>query len=300
MSAPGHPWRGYFYVAAATVCWGGAATFGKAIFQGTMFAGRAMISPLVLVQTRVTFAVLLLVPVLLLRDGPAGLRVSKRELALCALTGMGVAGSNFFYYYAIKLTTVAVAITLQYTAPVIVLLYMVLKGKQALTLQRTLAVFLAMLGTALTIGLFQQGISLNAAGAAAAMMAAVSFSVYNIAGQGMVSRRPPLTVMAWSLLTASLFWMAIDPPWRLAALHLSSGQWLFLFLFGCFSTLVPYVFYFNGLKYLDPTRAVITSCLEPVFAILLTAVFVHEMLRGLQAAGIVAVLVATVLAQRGR
>jgi drug/metabolite transporter (DMT)-like permease len=55
--------------------------------------------------------------------------------------------------------------------------------------------------------------------------------------------------------------------------------------------------YLSGLKYLDPTRAVITSCLEPVFAILFAWIFVGETLRGLQVAGIVAVLVATVMVQ---
>jgi drug/metabolite transporter (DMT)-like permease len=60
---------------------------------------------------------------------------------------------------------------------------------------------------------------------------------------------------------------------------------------------LPYMLYLTGLKYLDPTRAVITSCLEPVFAILFAVLFVGESLRPLQAAGIVAVLIATVMVQ---
>jgi len=74
-------------------------------------------------------------------------------------------------------------------------------------------------------------------------------------------------------------------------------QWLALFLFACVSMLLPYVLYFTGLKYLDPTRAVVTACLEPVFAILFAAIFVHEGLNLLQAVGIVAVLAATVMVQ---
>jgi drug/metabolite transporter (DMT)-like permease len=61
--------------------------------------------------------------------------------------------------------------------------------------------------------------------------------------------------------------------------------------------LLPYIFYFNGLKYLDPTRAVIASCLEPVFAILFAAAFVNERVHGLQVVGIASVLAATVIAQ---
>jgi len=55
--------------------------------------------------------------------------------------------------------------------------------------------------------------------------------------------------------------------------------------------------YLSGLKYLDPTRAVITSCLEPVFAILFAVSFVHESLRILQVVGVLAVLAATVMVQ---
>ena len=68
-------------------------------------------------------------------------------------------------------------------------------------------------------------------------------------------------------------------------------------MFACLSMVLPYMLYLSGLKYLDPTRAVITSCLEPVFAILFAVLFVGESLRTMQIVGIVAVLVATVMVQ---
>jgi drug/metabolite transporter (DMT)-like permease len=141
VTAAVHPWRGYFLIAAATLCWGAAATFGKAVFNGTVVAGPSPISPLVLSQTRTTFAFLLLAPFLLLRYGRKFFTVSRRDLGLCALVGtLGLTGSNFFYYLAVQKGTVAVAIILQYTAPVWVLLYMVLRGRQKATLQRVSAV----------------------------------------------------------------------------------------------------------------------------------------------------------------
>jgi drug/metabolite transporter (DMT)-like permease len=81
------------------------------------------------------------------------------------------------------------------------------------------------------------------------------------------------------------------------AQNFSGPQWGFLFVFACLSMALPYMLYLSGLKYLDPTRAVITSCLEPVFAILFAVLFVGESLRIMQIAGIVAVLVATVMVQ---
>jgi drug/metabolite transporter, DME family len=149
----------------------------------------------------------------------------------------------------------------------------------------------------LTIGLFHSGFALNVAGTAAALMASFSFALYNIGGQTMVSRHHQMQVMTYTLLGSAVLWIVVNPPWRIVAQHYSWQQWIFLFLFGCLSTLVPYVFYFTGLKHLDPTRAVVTACLEPVFAIVFAAVLIGESVNGLQVLGIAAVMAATVMVQ---
>lgn len=288
-------------IAAATFCWGAAATAGKAVFNGRLFSGQAAISPLILSQARATFTILILTILLLVRFGPRFFRIGARDLVLCLMVGtLGLAGSNFFYYLAIQKSTVAIAITLQYTAPVWVLLAMVIWGREKATLRRAGAVFLAMAGCALTIDLFHSSVSFHSLGIIAALLASFSFSFYNIVAQMLVGRNHPFKVMAYALLGTATLWAVLNPPWRLLAQPYTAAQWTFLFLFACLSMLLPYFFYFSGLKHLDPTRAVIASCLEPVFAILFAATFVHEGLRPIQALGILAVLVAGVVVQTQR
>ena len=62
--------------------------------------------------------------------------------------------------------------------------------------------------------------------------------------------------------------------------------------------LIPFSLYFTGLQYLDPTRAIVTACLEPVWAILLTAMILGELVSPIQVLGIGVVLAATILVQR--
>lgn len=268
------------------------------MFNGKLFAGYPQISPLVLTQARTTFTVLLLATFVLIRFGPAFFRLRPRDVILCVLAGtLGTAGSNYFYYYAVAKSTVAIAITLQYTAPVWVLIAMALIRRERPSRQRVAAVLLALVGIALTVGLFQSDLLSNAAGAAAAIVASFSFAFYNLLAPGLVKRNRPLQVMMYALLGAAVLWAVVNPPWRWPDQNLSREQWGFLFLFACLSMLVPYVFYFNGLKYLDPTRAVVASCLEPAFAVVFAAVFVGEGLNALRVVGILAVLTATVLAQ---
>src|SRR4051794_21321367 len=99
------------------------------------------------------------------------------------------------------------------------------------------------------------------------------------------------------MMGAALFWMLVNPPSKIIAAHYSRGQWLFLLVFAIASMLLPLSLYFAGLQQLDATRAIVTSCLEPVFAILFAATFVHESLGPIQVLGILVVLAASVVVQ---
>jgi DME family drug/metabolite transporter len=296
-----HSVRGYLYIATATFLWGLAASLGRAAFTGRLPGIQALrpIDPLILSQSRTTFSFLVLLPVLALYGGWRRLRLPARDLGQTFLLGvLGVAASNYFYYLAIQKTNVATAIILQYTAPIWVLLYMVARRLQKPTLQRVAAVGLAVAGIAMVIGVIGPGtLRLDPVGVTAALLAAFSFAFYNIGGHGILARYDRWTVLLYTTFSASLFWIVVNPPWKIAAAHYSGGQWLFLLVFSLLSVLAPFSFYFAGLQHLEPTRAVVASCLEPVFSIVIAAVVLGEVMGPMQMAGIVLVLAAIVVVQ---
>ena len=294
-------YRGYLYIAAATFSWGISATLGRAAFTGRLFPGSGIrnINPLILSQCRTTFSFLLIGLGLIPQRGWRQLRVPWPDLARIFLLGVGgVAASNYFYYLAIQRTNVATAIIVQYTAPVWVLLYMVARGAERPTLSKVGSMFLALAGIGLVIGLFGSGkLQLDALGVTAALVAAFSFAFYNIGGHSILARYDHWTVLLYTTMAASLFWIVVNPPNRILAAHYSSSAWLFLVVFAVLSVLVPFAFYFAGLQYLQPTNAIVVSCLEPVFSILIAAIVLHEVVRPRQALGILMVLVAIWIAQ---
>jgi drug/metabolite transporter (DMT)-like permease len=306
-----HFMRGYLFIAAATFFWGLSATLGRAVFTGKLFAGRQAlrpIDPLILAQSRTTIALLILLPILLLK-GRSSLRVRSRHLVQFFLLGiLGLAASNYFYYFAIQKTSVATAIVLQNVAPVWVLLYMLARRLQRPTLRRVSGVILAVLGCGLAVGelaaqrgfpwLAISGIRFNTLGVVTAELAAISFAFYNVYAQHLLQIYQRWTVLVYSLLGAAAFWQLVNPPWKVIAQHYSGGQWLFMAIFAITSILVPFSLYFTGLQHLDPTRAIVTACLEPVWAILLTALILGELVSPMQVVGIVVVLSATILVQR--
>jgi drug/metabolite transporter (DMT)-like permease len=141
------------------------------------------------------------------------------------------------------------------------------------------------------------GIKVNALGVGAALMAAFSFAFYSTLGQFMVNRHDRWKVLAYAMFGAAAFWMIVNPPWKIIAAHYSREQWIFLLVFAIASMLLPLSLYFAGLQYLDATRAIVTSCLEPVFAILFAATFVYETIGPIQIIGMLLVLAASVMVQ---
>jgi len=296
-----HPVRGYFYIGTATFFWGISATLGRAVFTGRLMPrGQALrpIDPLILAQSRTTLSFIVLLVILLFLRGRQGLQLPRKDLLHTILLGIfGVAASNYFYYLAIQRTNVATAIILQYTAPAWVLLYLVARGQQKATVQRGTAVALAVLGSALAIGVGGGGFRINTLGLIAAILASFSFAFYNVGGHEILARYDRWKVLLYTLASAAAFWIVVNPPWRIAAAHYEASQWLFLVVFAITSVLLPFSLYFAGLQHLDATSAIVGSCLEPVFSIVIAAIVLGEGVRPLQALGVVIVLAAIILVE---
>jgi drug/metabolite transporter, DME family len=296
-----HPFRGYLYIASATFFWGISASMGRAMFTGRLMpGGQALrpIDPLMLAQSRTTISFLVLLPVLFLSRGRT-LQLPKKDLLQTIVLGiLGVAASNYLYYLAIQKTNVAIAIIIQYTAPAWVLLYLAARGRQKATLQRVAAVGLAVIGCALVIGLVGSGrFQVNVLGLAAAVLASFSFAFYNVGGHDILARYDRWKVLLYTLASAAAFWIVVNPPWKIAAAHYDRDQWLFLLVFALTSVLLPFSLYFAGLQHLEPTNAIVASCLEPVFSIIIAAIALGETMRAVQTVGILVVLAAILLVQ---
>ena len=295
MSRPGL--RGELLIAAAACCWGASAVLGRAMFTGRV---AHPVSALALTEMRNLLAAVLLLPALaLLRRGAIRLpwRLAWRAFALGIA---GLAASNYLYYLAIARTNVATAIVVQYTAPIWVLVYLVARRVQRPTPARVGAVALALFGIALVLQLTQPGgaLRLDRIGVGGALLAAFAFAYYNLAGERIVRSADPALVSLYMLCGAAVLFLLLRPPWRIWQAHYGPREWSFFLAFSLLATLIPTLLYIAGLRFVDATRAVVTSCLEPVSGILLAALVLGERLAWLQIAGVACVIAAILLAQK--
>ncbi len=283
--------KGYVLIAVAASFWGISATVAKILFNQS-------IDPLIIVQTRASIAFI----VLLVYFGVTKrkvLRISLRDIPLFLFVGIcGLAGSNYFYYVAIKESNVATSILVQYTAPVLVALYATVVQREAMTKYKAAALLLSMAGIFLAVGGYNANLlhgSLK--GMAYAFIAAISFSIFNIAGKPLTMKYSVWTTLIYVLGAATAFWLFINSPFTIVRSHYSLNSWLIFTLVSTISILLPYIFYFSGLKFIEPTRAIITSTLEPVVAIVSAFFILGGALEFIQTVGVVCVLAAIGLLQ---
>lgn len=283
---------GALAVLTAAVLWGTSGVVFQWLGQG---GGGSALS---LGFWRAALAAAAMLAWLGLRDREA-LRVAPRDLGFFAGFGL-VSVAIFFVLYplAIRLTSVAVAVVLLYTAPAWVTLVGVLFLREPCSAPRLAALALAFAGTTLVaqVGEFRESLP----GLAAGLGSGLTYASLTLLGRVAPPRYAPPTITLYTLGAGALFLAlpaAWDPadlwaPWRtpfLASLTLYASL---VTTAGCF------LLFTTGVRLLeDAGKASLLATLEPPVAALLGFLVLGETLSGSQLVGGALILGAVLLLQ---
>ena len=268
-------WRGHALVVLAATSWALGGLVAKWLFVPLDGATSAWpvpppglaIDPAALSASRALLAAAILVAYLSLANRGA-LRVDARCMPFLVVFGVvGLALVHFAYFQAISLTNVATAILLEYLAPVIVLVVAVVFLGEPFTWSLPAGVALSLLGLALVVGAIgATSLAASPRGIAWGLAAAVFFAVYSLMGDWASTRIPSWTLLAYGLVFASVFWLIFLGPRRVLEPLGDTTTLAAVILIAVVSTIVPFGAFLVALRYIDPTRALVTSTLEPVIA----------------------------------
>ncbi len=284
---------GYTYALIAACLWGLSGVLAKSLFNNAF-------DPLALVTIRLTLSSLLLVLTLAVVDRHRLVLHRRHVLPLAILGLFGMATNQATYFYAISVTSVAVAIFLQYLAPVLVALYDVIVGGRRLSSWTAAALCLSLAGSALLlVGSPAGKLHVGAAGLLAGLGSACCFAFYTVWSNRYVRDIDPWTVLAYGLLWATLVWTILRPPWIVFTASYTLGTWFAFGLIAVFGTLLPFGCYLRSMRFIPPTHASITATLEPVVAGAAAFLVLGEALTAWQLLGAVCVGAGVVVVQRG-
>lgn len=186
------------------------------------------------------------------------------------------------YTLAVRLTTAANAIVLQYTSPVFIILYLALFFKQKPRRADLLACAVVFAGM---VCFFLE--SLSAGGMGGNVLALVAAATYAIVF--MVNLFPGADSMS-SYFWAQVMGAAVGLPWLLTEPNQSAGSWLAILLMGAVQISLAYQLMSRGLKTTRPVAANLICMTEPILNPLWVAVFYGETMGPLAVLGMVVVM----------
>lgn len=226
---------------------------------------------------RGVLGVLFLAAVMLLTKKKPDIAAIKKNLLVLVLSGAAIGFNWIALFESYRFTTVATATVCYYLAPLFLLLASPLLGEK-LTFKKLLCIGMALVGMIFVSGMLDgpiptfyelKGIVL--ATVAAALYASVMFLNKKLSPIGAYDKTViQLGAAAIVILPYVLFSQIGDPP------ILTAPQWILLVVVGIVHTGFAYTLYFGSMKNLPAETVAIFSYLDPVIAILLSALLLKE------------------------
>lgn len=283
-------WQGLIYILSADLLWALSATAAKFLFNN-------QVNAFDLAQLRISLAFILLFLFLLFFNRPL-LKLQRVDIGYIIIFGLvGMAAVQFTYMYTISQTNVATAVFLQYLAPVFILIYAFISGREKVNALKVTSIFMAIAGGFLMVqGTGGQGLAITRVGLVVGLGSAIFFAFYTIYGKYGMRKYSPWTLLCWGMGVGCMAWCFYSWPW-LTFLHYSLNEWGFFFYLAIFATIVPFGLFFKGLQLLTPVVTGVTSTMEPVLSAVLAFFLLHESLTLWQITGALLIVLAITLLQ---
>ena len=234
------------------------------------------------------------------RKTPPDRKAIGRNLKYLLPCGIAMGFNWILLFEAYRYTTVAVATLCYYLSPVIILLLSPLLLKEKLTALKAGCIALALGGMFLVSGVVQSGMSgevLNLTGIALGLGAAVLYAFIVLCSKQLKDISSYDTTMmelgisavvmlVYNLVTVDLSALTCPPLGRAS-----------LAVVAIFHTGVCYALYFGSIAVLPAQTSALFSYIDPVVAILLSALVLREPMDTLSAIGAVLILGSTLLGE---
>ncbi|TYS45712.1 DMT family transporter [Bacillus infantis] len=215
---------------------------------------------------------------------------SARLFIWSLLAGIGVAGNFAFYFLSIQASSIAVAATLMYTAPVFVLLISFLFRIERSTWFKWGCIAGVLIGIALLTGVYNtETISVSFLGAAMGLAAGLSYALFIFGFKNASSLGKPQTALTIAFFSLCLILFLFADKDEAAAVLASSDIGWFLLL-GILGAGISFIVYMIGIRKTAPATASMVAMVEPVTASLFGVLLLGDHLTTIQILGMIVIL----------
>lgn len=267
---------GRFEVLLSAAGYGFIGIFGKRAYAAGLAPGEFL-------TMRFLVASCALWPLMLVFRRSA-LRVTRRQLVACVALGVfGYASFTTLYFHALRGLSASLTSLLLYTFPVIVTVAARVLFGEPIGWRR--AVALPVVGVGLVMLLWGDVAVTSWTAVGLALGSAVLYSAYILASSRLLRGVDSLAAGLYIMTSAAVALALVDRPSAAAVAAFDSATWGSIVGIATLSTLGPLVLFLRGLEKLSNAEASILSLVEPLTAVVASAVILGERLAPVQFAG---------------
>lgn len=265
---------GFLLVISGCFFWGIGGTVSQRLFSQGIEVGW-------LVSTRLLISgSLLLVTQAIFKDRNQIVDIWRQKftaLRLVIFAIVGMLGAQYTYMSSIKEGNAAVATLLQYLAPVMIIVWVALRGQSKFTKKDAITIVLALGGSFFLLS--NGSISALAVPMPAiiwGLLSGVTLAFYTLYAIPLLQRFDSLVVVGWAMVLAGISMSFFQPPWDVDISNWTGSTIIYLIIIIIFGTMLAFWFYIESLKTLTAKETSLLGNIEPLTAVLATVLWLKE------------------------
>lgn len=279
--------KGIIFCLTSAILWGISGVFAQFIFQN-----RA-ITPEWLTAWRLIISGTLLLSWSYYLEGNkifALWKSGKESLSMIFFALFGMLAVQLTYFVAIKESNAATATILQYLAPAMITVYLIIRLKKLPSKIQTLAVALALAGTFLlaTHGNIYS-LSITVTALIWGIVSAFTLALYTLFPVKLLKKHGARNIVGWAMFIGGLSFSAVYPVWHV------EGIWdgytvLAMIVIVPLGSLVAFYLYLDSFQYIGGSKASILISAEPLAATVFSVLFLNVQFVGMDWLGSICII----------
>lgn len=224
----------------------------------------------------------------------------KKNLPILVLSGLGVGSNWIFLFEAYKYTTVSIATLSYYCAPIFVTIMAPIILKEKISLIKFLCVCTAMIGMLCIVGTNKGSIGEgynHFLGIIYGLTAAVGYASVILMNKFIKGLKGVETTVTQLVFASILLLPYVMVTSGFDFSKMTGISWGYMIFLGVVHTGFAYALYFSSLKELKGQTIAVLSYIDPITAVLISALFLGEQLTMFQIIGGVLILGSTFISE---
>ena len=284
--------KGRIYTLIGAISWGLSGACGQYLMNDSG------VSPIYLTALRMVIAGLVLTLFACLKQPKQFREVVKSPKIMGRMLFFGIFGlmlCQLTYLFAIHSSNAGTATVLQYTCPILIVIYVSLKEKTVPTTMEFVAIVFALVGTfVITTHGNPFNLSLSPSGLFWGIISAFAYALYTLLPGKLIRQWGSLIVTGLGLLSGGILFYFGTASWQYTIQWQPYTFIAFIGIIGI-GTIFAYSLYLEGVSLIGPVQGSLLASAEPISSVFFSIILLGEVFQGIDIVGIVLILIAVYL-----